>query len=534
MLKKVTKIGGVLLLALVLIGAGAIALRRQAQSVASQAASVSTAEVIRGEIKETVGTTGRVAAEQQSTLAFSTSGQIAAVLVEAGQEVEAGTVLAQLDTEAAEWQIARAEASLATARARLVQAQQPPSDEELASAQVALDNARANLARVLAGATKSELASARASVDSARANYEQVAAGPTEASLAAAQAAVDAAAASLQQAQAAYDRVKDQPDIAMRPEALSLRNATIELERARANYDAAANHPTESELATARAQVAQAESQLETLLDRPTDSDITAAEAQVAQAEAQLVALQQRPNAEDVAVFQAQVEEAAIALAQAQAQLDDAQLVAPFAGTILTVQAREGEWATPGMPAFTLASTQALVLDVQVDEVDVALLQEGQAAHLSFDAIKGAKVSGLITHISPASTNVGGAVAYDVEIAFSPVTDDGQALPVRLGMTADVDIVVAQAGDALLIPNQAVEVDRAAGRYYVTLPGPGGTARRVEVLIGLREEDHSQVVGGLEEGDEVILPQVPEAAEQGGSFMPGSGQGSGPFSSMRP
>ncbi|HSJ56312.1 MAG TPA: HlyD family efflux transporter periplasmic adaptor subunit [Anaerolineae bacterium] len=533
MLKKVIKVGGVLLLALVLVIGGAAVLRRQSQSAAGQAAPAATAEVRRGEIEETVGATGRAAAERQVTLAFTTSGQIVEVLVEAGQEVEAGTVLGRLDTEATEWQVARAEASLKTSEARLLQAQQPASDEEVASAQVALDNALANLARVQEGPSAAELASARAALDSARANYQQVAAGPTKESLAAAQAAVDAATASVQQAQAAYDRVKEQPDVAMRPEAVSLQNATIELERAQANYDAAANHPTPSELAAASAQVAQAESQLSALMDRPAESEISAAEAQVAQAEAQLAAVQERPNAQDVAVFEAQGEEAATALHQAQAALDDAQLVAPFAGTVLTVDAREGEWATPGMPAFTVASTQALVLAVQVDEVDVALLEEGQQAHMSFDAIKGERITGRITRIASASTSVGGAVAFDVEIAFAPVNGTGQALPVRLGMTADVDIVVAHAEDALLIPNQAVEVDRTANRYYVTLPGVDGTSQRVEVEIGMRDEADSQVVSGLAEGDRVILPQVPYGVKESAGFMAGSEERSGLFSGLR-
>ena len=78
--------------------------------------------------------------------------------------------------------------------------------------------------------------------------------------------------------------------------------------------------------------------------------------------------MMERPKAEDVAVFQAQIDEAEIGLAQAQAQLEDTMLVSPFAGTILTTQIQEGEWATPGAPAITLAATEPLILDVNVDE----------------------------------------------------------------------------------------------------------------------------------------------------------------------
>jgi HlyD family secretion protein len=123
---------------------------------------------------------------------------------------------------------------------------------------------------------------------------------------------------------------------------------------------------------------------------------------------------------------------------------------------------------------------------------------------------------------------VGGAVAYAVEIGFDPGD-----LPVRLGMTADVDIVVASAKDVLLVPNRAIEADREAGRYYVTRQRSGGTTERIEVHIGLRNETNTQIVEGLEEGDLVVLPQVPTQTQSqqfggpGGGFMGGVRNGGG-------
>lgn len=530
-MKTALRVLGILVVAGLLIGAGALLLWRQSQSAAAVDTPV-TASVTRGSIEETVSATGNVAPERQVTLSFASSGTIAEVLVDKGQEVKTGQVLARLDTSSLEWQVARAQASLDTARTRLEQARQPASAEDLASAQAALDNALANLENVKAGASAEDLASAQAAVDSAKASLKKVQDGPTKEDLAAAQAALDSAKAQVRQAQAAYDKVAYAPDIQMRQEALNLQNATIELERAQANYDAAAKGATASDLAAAQAQVAQAEAQLAQLLERPTANELAAAEAQVAQAEAQLSQLQAVPKAEDVAVFEAQVEEAAVALEQAQTELEDVQITAPFDGTVLSVQVRAGEWATPGAPALVLAATEPLILEVNVDEVDVAQLEEGQLAHLSFDALKDEVVAGTVTYIAPASTNVGGAVAYGVEVSFFP----GE-LPVRLGMTADVDIVVASAEDALLVPNQAIESDRAAGRYYVNIPragasedaASGGTTERVEVTIGLRDESHTQLLEGLKEGDLVVLPQIPETQfnqrfGQGGPFGRGPGE----------
>jgi hypothetical protein len=118
---------------------------------------------------------------------------------------------------------------------------------------------------------------------------------------------------------------------------------------------------------------------------------------------------------------------------------------------------------------------------------------------------------------------VGGAVAYAVEISFEP-----GSLPVRLGMTTDVDIVVDSAEDTLLAPNQAIEADRQADRYYVTRQLGGGTIQRLEVAIGMRDETNTQILEGVEEGDLLVMPQVPERSQNERSFGPP--QGGGPFS----
>jgi HlyD family secretion protein len=517
--KNILKTAGIVLVALVLVGAGALLLLRQQNPDSAADTAPPTTIVTRGSIEETISATGNVAAERQATLAFEMSGPIAEVLVGEGQQVEAGQVLARLDTASLEWQVARAQASLDTAQARLDQASEPPSAADLASAQAALDSAIASYDKVSAGPTKEELASAQAALDSAMSNYESVQEGPTEEELAAARAAMDSARAALQQAQAAYDRIKDQPDVQMRQESLALQNATIEYERAKANYQAVASRPTESELASAATQVASAEFQLAQLLERPTESELASAAAQVASAEATLAQLQERPKVEDVTVSQAQVEEAVIALDQAQSELEGAIITAPFAGTILSVQVNEGEWASPGAPAIILAATQLLILDVNVDEIDVGQLAERQPARLSFDAIKGEEVAGMVAHIDPASTNVGGAVAYGVEISFDPGD-----LAVRLGMTADVDIVVASAEDAMLVPNRAIEADREAGRYYVTRQKSDGSTERLEVRISLRDASQTQILEGLEEGDRLVLPEVP-GQEQNQQFPGGPGGG---------
>ena len=465
-MKTVLRVGAILVIVALLVGAGVLFVRRQEQT-AEAGVTIPTAPVTRGSIEELVSARGNVIAEDEATLGFQTSGTVAEVLVRKGQHVEAGEVLARLDTTTLEWQVAKAEASLETAKARLEQAKKPASEQDLTSAQSALDSAIAHLEDVKAGASEEELASAREALKSARASYDKVKAGPSEEDLASAKASLDSAKASLAQAQANYDRIKGRPDAAMLQESVALQNATFEVERAQANYDALVDRPSAADVAAARSQIAQAEAQLAQLLDRPSEAEVASARSQVTQAESQLADLQSRPNSQDVAVSEAQLEESILALRQAQEQLEDAALVSPIAGSVLAVEVSVGEWATPGAPAMAVATTDMLILEADVDEVDVAQLVVGQPAYLFFEALQGEGTTGQLSYIAPASTNVGGAVAFGVEISFVP-----GALPIRLGMTADVDIVVGSSEDALVVPNRAIEADREAGRFYVTREHP--------------------------------------------------------------
>lgn len=525
-MKRTLKIAGIALLAVILLGIFILIVRPALQRSPAVAQMGSPAAVVaRGSIEATISATGIVAAERQVTLAFQSSGPIAEVLIEEGQTAKADQILARLDTSSLERQVARSQASLDTAQARLAQAQQPASGQDLASAHAAVASAQANYDKVKAGPTKDDLAASQAAVDSARANYLKVKAGPAKDDLASARASVDSARAAIRQAQAAYDQVKDRPDVQMLSQALNLQNATIELQRAQANYNAVANRPTKSDLAAAASQLAQAESQLSQLKQRPTPSELAAAAAQVGQAEAQLAQLQQQPRPEDLAVAQAQVNEASVALTQSQAQLNDAAIKAPFEGTVVSTNIEAGGWATPGAPAIVLATTRPLLLSVNADQADVVRIAEGQTARFTLEALPAQEISGTVSHIAPGSTNVSGAVAYGVKIRFDP----GQ-LPARLGMTADVRIVVDQAVNALLAPNRAITADREAGRYYVTRQRSDGTQERVEVRIGLRDDNQTQILEGVNEGDRLVLPEVPAQSQQGGQGgMFGGGGGGGMF-----
>jgi HlyD family secretion protein len=251
------------------------------------------ATVERGSLMSSITAVGTVRAGAEVILSFEAPGRVSMLTVQEGERIEKGQLLAQLDQADLELQVRSAEAALASAQAQLDALQEGPRPEEIsaaegqvAAAQAALDQAVAQHDQLLGGATEAEIAAAEAAVRSAKANFNRVKAGPTAEELAQAQAALDRAKASLQQAQAAFDRVAGRDDVGMLPESLALQNATIEMRRAQANYDALLSHPTPAELAAAQAQVSQAEAHL-AQLEAGVEPQLRVAEAAVHAAQAQ-------------------------------------------------------------------------------------------------------------------------------------------------------------------------------------------------------------------------------------------------------
>jgi HlyD family secretion protein len=488
--------------------------------------------VERGSLASSIAAVGSVRARNEVLLSFETAGRVSQVLVEAGEAVEQDQVLAQLNMADLELQIRNAEAVLAASKAQLDQLNAGPRPEEVAAAQgqveamqAALEQATAQRDQLLAGATEAEIAAARAAVKSAQANYAQVRAGPNAEEMAVAQAAQASARAAMEQAQAAYDRVKDRADVRMLPESLAMRNATIEMERAQANYNALVNHPTKAELAAASAQVAQAEAQLAQLVAgqepqvRVAEAAVSAAQAQRDIAQAQLELLLAGATEEQIAAAEAQLEQAQVALDSARLAMERAVLRTPIDGVVARVAVEVGESVGPQTPVMTLTGNSQFRIEADVDEADIGWMAVGQEVAIDFDAFSGHTLRGYVVAIAPLASVDVGVVSYRVTIETEP-TD----LPLRGGMTANVEIVSDQRQDVLLVPNLAISIDPESGRKIVTRQTATGV-QRVEIATGLSTDLFSEVTAGLAEGD-VLLITSASAREQfremmGSSFLGG-------------
>jgi HlyD family secretion protein len=400
-----------------------------------------------------VNASGEIVPGQEVQLSFTLPGRVQSVVVQMDDQVQTGGLLATLETEGLEAQVAQASAGVEAARANLARLMAGARPEEIASARDAVALAQAQVAQVEAAleateaqyaAAQSAVEAARAALNAAQAHYQQVESGASEAELTAVEADLKLAEAQLRQAQAAYDRVKGSADIQMRPEALALEQATISCQAARSRYEALLRGATpedrEAALAqveSARAAVAQAENQALAALAQvhQAASAIEAARVQQAQAGHQVSLLKAGATAEEIAAAEAQLAQAQATLQAAQTSRAQAALVAPFDGTITTLEIGPGEVVVPGQTVLALANLSHLRAETtDLSERDVATVKPGQPVSVYVEAL-GQEIDGQVVGIAPQATTVGGDVVYTVYVEL-----DEQPSNLRWGMSIEVEI----------------------------------------------------------------------------------------------
>ena len=365
-----------------------------------------------------VSASGKVNPARWATLSLPVGGIITDLQAQAGDQVEANDVLAQLNDTDAQLQVAQAEAALAVAEAQLAQIKAGPQVEQIAVAEQAVKQAQAAQQGV-------------------QAQLDQLRAGTTQADVAAAEAAVAQAEAQLKVARDNHDKTikcveVNLPDGSNQEICPGLgtieEQARAALNSAEQGYQAAVARLNQLKAGATRSQIAAAQ------------ANVAAAAAQKESAQAQLDLLQAGAAAEQINVAAAAVQQAQVAVDVAQAQLQKLQLTAPFEGTIGTVYSRQGEVAAPNQPLLTIGDLGQLQIETtDLGEADVARVREGQSVQVTFDALPGKTFAGTVKRIAPMSTPGQSGVNYAVLVTLN------EADPaLRWGMTAFVDIQVNQ------------------------------------------------------------------------------------------
>lgn len=378
----------------------------------------------------------KVVPARTAELSFPAAGRVEAVNAGEGEQVQAGAVLVAQDSAEKAAAAARARAALFQAQARLAELQAGPRTQEIAAAQARVDASQARLAQLSEGTRPEEIAAARADVGAAQAALQQLYAGPREEERISALAALANARAALQQAQSAYDRVSSRADVGMLSESRALQEATNDYEAAQARYDLLYAAPDPDVVAAAQARVQQAQSTLAQLQTPGSANQIAEAEAQVRSAQAELDLLTVGVRDETLAAAAGAVAEAEAVLQQAEVDLVDTELRAPFTGTVTALQVNPGEMVLAGQVLLTLADLAHLQVETtDLSEVDVAQVAVGQPVVVIVEPL-GVEIQGRVARIAPQANVIGGDVVYAVVIEL-----DSQPAGLRWGMSAEVEIL---------------------------------------------------------------------------------------------
>ncbi len=509
------------ILVLALVGAGIYFLvQRQQTAAAEQFEVLREATVARDRIASTVNATGAIEPESLVTLTFGLGGTIVDVNAVRGQTVAADDVLAQLDTAELALSVQQAQDALQIQQLTMDQrVNRQPSPAQLASSQADIQAAEANVQ-----VAEANLASAQASVQQAQAQRAQLLAGPSSGQLAQAEAQVSAARQQQKQAQETYNRTiecitytvpgtnqEDEvcPGLGAPEEQAraALEAATLNLQAAEASAADLNNTARPADIQAVDAAIAGATAGV-----RAAEGNVAAANAQLARARAAADLMLEKPSADETAILEAQVSSARTSSDLAELRLRQAQLIAPIGGTVANVLIRAGEQAAPGSPAVTILNEDAYHITVNVDEIDIDRVEVGQPVVITLDALPDMPVQGVVSEIAPTSTSTSGVVTYLVTINL----DEAAAASLRPGMSASAAITVDELDGVLVVPNWAVRLNRETGEAFVLIRRADGTIEEVVVETGLRNEQFSEVVGGLNEGDVVVLTNEREGL--GGFF----------------
>ena len=459
--------------------AGGFALLRPDLTSGASASSVQTVAVTTGAVTSTVSADGSVQPASEVAANFETSGTVDSVRVEVGDTVAKGQTLATLDT---------ADAERAVEVARL----------SLTAAQEGLDAAEE-------GITTTE-------PDTQVVNQSKVARR---------KAAVTKAQSATQQAQSTLQAAQESLAAAQR-----------------------ATPVDPNAVAQAQSAVAAAQSAYDTALAAQTKAEISLATAQQGTTVS---------GATTTTVDEASVANARAKVLEAQSTYDDAQsalaacvLKAPARGTVLEVNGKVGSSAgsnasssTTGAAATTASTTSSdfiviadldeLEVSVAFAESDVTDIDVGQEATLTFPGLDDATGTGEVTSISPTATTTSSVVTYAALVAITEHPDG-----LRLGQSASVTITTASVEDVTIVPSVAVTT--SGTRSTVTVVSDG-TQAVTPVEVGVVGADYTQILSGVESGQEVVLTSATAtdstSTDQTGGF-PGAGLGGPPAGGTPP
>jgi len=410
-----------------------------------------------GTVTQTVSLSGNLSPVGETDLNFASSGRVAAVDTQVGEQVTPGQVMATLDTTALQSGVTIAQANLASAQARLSLDESGATAQALASAQAQVSSAQVTL-----------LNDGTAYNDTVAVNQQQYAGDGCNANPQPAVCAADAA-------------------------------------RERQSNDQAAGQ-------------------------------VSMARVQLQNAQAALRSLQEGSTPQQIQMDQSQVQIDEVNLSSAQTAVSEATLTAPVAGVVAALNVTSGQEvggssqssgassaSSSSSPAVAIITPGAFAVTGSVSDALVHEITVGQKAQVLVAGSTEAE-TGSVTAVAQQATVSSGVATFSVT-----VTLDGADPALRDGMSASVNVIVNQVVEVLTVPTSAVRTSGGSSTVQVLV---NGKAQTRSVQIGASDALRTQIVSGINRGDQVIIATISanvpaSSGGAGGLFGGGFGGGRG-------
>lgn len=534
--KKVLKIVIPILLVVLVVGAILVNSAANAGEAMAQAMKVEAAKVEKGDVTETVETSGIVVSGQQKTFFSPVNATVKTASFQVGDMVNAGDKLVEFNLDDLEEQNQKAELTVKANSLgyqdsvnKSAQAAQTQADakSKAATLQQQVDAKKqevANLTSAIAGDAQAQAAALQQASDSITSQIVALQQQQSDMAVAVEQnrAAYSTAQVAQQNAQVNFDAATasgNTADIAAASEILKSANAA--LSAAKNDYD---TNKAQLDNITAQITALQADTSIGT-----SESGNTQLQQKLSTAQSELADLQTQLESQKAI---AEADSATLSKeAKAQMQTNNnlaeleqkslAELIeagkngisAEFNGVISDDQVLEGATVSQGMQLLTVQSIDDVNVDVSLSKNVYEKVKEGQKATITF---AGQTYEGTVTKISRIATS-GGAGGSNQAATSTSITAtvhiDNPDSNIFLGVEAKVSIHAAEAKNVVILPTEAVNIGKDGSFCWVC---EDGVLKKRSIETGITSDDCIEITKGLKEGEEVIAD--PGENEEGDSI----------------
>lgn len=544
-------------------GCGALAVLLLASCTTEEAGKPTTATVERAAVTSGVSGTGSMTAASQQNMGFPNGGQLTNVFVKVGDRVEPGQVIATVDDFALRQALQQQQGQLSSQQAALGRLTNSPvadgAQDSLDQSQEILDKTRKQADEAL-DAAEQEIDNAKRKLDidekaldkaEDKLHADQRACGDDDGMVADNDSSngndsssADGRSATTPRGNTEGDEDDEDDDGSTKGSSgVFAPGISSQPLVSTGNPTACSAIPADKQaVVQAKQQVVVSKNAVESA-EKQRDNQRASGELSIANAEQGVVnARNNADSAKSDRPFDIDEQRGAVvsqqaAVAAAQRDVDNATLHSPVAATVSALNGVVGEYLAPssgtsalapgsaaGIPGVDSASasqaaagvganparpggTQFLVLDnidafqvvVPFNESDAASIVANQKVSVSVDAVPDATLEGTVLSVAPTGTAISGVVSYYVTIVVQksdPRIKDGQ--------TVRATVVTEELDNVLTVPSSAVRQEN--GRPTVTVLDADGTQKAVPFEAGKVGADRTQVLSGLREGQQILLP----------------------------